>query len=115
MYQLMQILARAKEFEVLRVRPEEKQEIIMIFKHYWIFDEPPNMGFNKMDHDVADEGEFIIETPEKVIALISGYISQVHYEVYALVMDTNLVIQNAIRLARCMLEMAIKKNLAQMV
>jgi hypothetical protein len=34
----------------------------------------------------------VIETPEKVIALISGYISMVHYDVYALVMDTNIVI-----------------------
>jgi activating signal cointegrator complex subunit 3 len=38
----------------------------------------------------------------------------VQYETYALVMDTHLVIQNAIRLGRCMLEMAIKKNQASM-
>ena len=107
----MQILARAKEFEVLRVRPEEISELKMIYAHYWIFDEPPKLGVTRMDPH-ADDEEMIIETPEKVIALISGYIAQVHYEVYALVMDTNLVVQNAIRLARCMLEMAIKKNLA---
>lgn len=48
------------------------------------------------------------------MALLSGYIAQVHYDNYALVMDTHLVVQNAIRLGRCMLEMAIKKNQAQM-
>jgi activating signal cointegrator complex subunit 3 len=34
------------------------------------------------------------------------------YENYSLLIDTHLIVQNSIRLLRCMLEMAIKKNQA---
>lgn len=115
MYQLLKILAKAKEFDVIRIRPEEMLELKNVLQYYWVFDDAPDISFQKqgmMDLNLEDGP--IIEGEEKVIALISGYIAQMKYDNYSLVMDTHLIIQNGIRLARCMLEMAIKKNQAQM-
>jgi activating signal cointegrator complex subunit 3 len=44
MYDLLKILAMAKEFEVLRVRPEELPELRKVFERYWIFEDPPKIG-----------------------------------------------------------------------
>ena len=106
-------MAKAKEFEVIKVRPEEQKEIKDVLLYYWVFDEKPNITLEKtgfMDQNIDEEP--IIQSEEKVLALISGYIAQMKYENYSLLIDTHLVIQNSIRLLRCMLEMAIKKNQA---
>jgi|APCry1669189241_1035207.scaffolds.fasta_scaffold80153_2 hypothetical protein len=48
-------MAQAKEFDVLRVRPEELIELKKIFAHHWVFDERPQLGILRNDYDVADE------------------------------------------------------------
>ncbi|CAD8152858.1 unnamed protein product [Paramecium pentaurelia] len=108
-YQLLKIIAKAKEFEMIRVRPEETKELQKIYDEGWAFEEEPDIR-----SDSFDNPEGVIETQEKVIALISGYLAKMNFENYALIMDTNIIIQNTIRLLRCMLDMAIKKNQACM-
>lgn len=61
-------MSKAKEFEVIRVRPEEMKELANVLTNYWIFDEEP------IDINLNTEDE-LIETEEKVMALISGYIA----------------------------------------
>ena len=74
---MLRILAKAKEFEILRVRPEETQELKKVFLYYWIFDVKPNFNSqSKVGNEDLDEGDITIETEEKVMALISGYIAQ---------------------------------------
>jgi len=85
-----------------------------VLLYYWVFDERPNLSLEKtgqMDQNIDEEP--IIQSEEKVLALISGYIAQLKYENYSLLIDTHLVVQNSIRLLRCMLEMSIKKNQAE--
>ncbi|CAK75634.1 unnamed protein product (macronuclear) [Paramecium tetraurelia] len=105
-YQLLKIVAKAKEFEMIRVRPEETKELQKIYDEAWVFEDEPDIR--------GESSDSIIETQEKVIALISAYLIKMNFENYALTMDTNIIIQNAIRLLRCMLDMAIKKNQACM-
>jgi hypothetical protein len=56
-----------------------------------------------------DQGP-IIDTPQKVILLMQGYLRDVTYENFSLVNDTQYVIQNSIRLFRCLLDLCSKKN-----
>lgn len=57
----------------------------------------------------------IIETPQKVILLLQGYLRDVTYENFSLINDTQYVVQNTIRLLRCMLDLCSKKNQAENV
>ncbi len=56
-----------------------------------------------------------IETPQKVILLLQGYLRDVTYESFSLTNDTQYVVQNSIRLLRCMLDLCSKKNQADNV
>jgi hypothetical protein len=58
-----------------------------------------------------DEGP-LIDTPQKVMLLMQGYLRDVTYENFSLVNDTQYVIQNSIRLLRCLLDLCSKKNQA---
>lgn len=57
----------------------------------------------------------VIENEEKIVILISGYLSKYEFESFSLVIDSQYVIQNAIRIIRCMLEITSKKNMAFLV
>ena len=47
-----------------------------MFLYYWIFDVKPNFNSqSKVGNEELDEGDITIETEEKVMALISGYIA----------------------------------------
>ncbi len=58
-----------------------------------------------------DEGP-LIDTPQKVMLLMQGYLRDVTYENFSLINDTQYVIQNSIRLLRCLLDLCSKKNQA---
>jgi hypothetical protein len=58
-----------------------------------------------------DEGP-LIDTPQKVMLLMQGYLRDVTYENFSLVNDTQYVIQNSIRLLRCLVDLCSKKNQA---
>ena len=58
-----------------------------------------------------DEGP-LIDTPQKVMLLMQGYLRDVTYENFSLVNDTLYVIQNSIRLLRCLVDLCSKKNQA---
>jgi hypothetical protein len=40
-------MAKAKEFEVVKVRPEEQKEIKEVLLYYWVFDEKPNLTLER--------------------------------------------------------------------
>jgi hypothetical protein len=80
---------------------------------YWIFNEK----FKKMQYQGEkniEEG-VVIENEEKIVILISGYLSKYEFESFSLVIDSQYVIQNAIRIMRCILEITSKKNMAFLV
>lgn len=56
-----------------------------------------------------------IDTPQKVMLLMQGYLRDVTYDNFSLVNDTQYVIQNSIRLLRCLLDLCSKKNQAENV
>lgn len=57
----------------------------------------------------------IIDTPQKVILLLQGYLRDVTYENFSLVNDTQYIVQNSIRLLRCLLDLCSKKNQSENV
>ena len=61
-----------------------------------------------------DEGP-IIDTPQKVLLLLQGYLREITYKNFSLVNDTQYVVQNSIRLLRCMLDLCSKKSQAENV
>jgi len=110
---ILKIMASAKEFEVIKVRGEEFQEIKRILKEGWVFDQQLDLGTKQLsmkDKNITQEA--IIENKEKIIALISAYLGKIKFENFSLVSDSQFIVQNSIRLFRCMLEMCMKKNMA---
>lgn len=61
-----------------------------------------------------DDGP-IIDTPQKVLLLLQGYLRDLTYENFSLINDTQYVVQNSIRLLRCMLDLCSKKYQAENV
>lgn len=58
------------------MRPEETEELATVIKGYWIFDEQLEINIKKIcstDNTNADN-TMLIDTPEKILALISGYL-----------------------------------------
>ena len=51
-----------------------------------------------------------MDKDKKVIILIAGYVCRHKYEVNSLVSDSQFVIQNCIRLLRCLMDLFMKKN-----
>lgn len=81
---------------------------------FWIFDDK----FKKTKHFQGDkniEEGTVIENEEKIVILISGYLAKYEFESFSLVIDSQYVIQNAIRIMRCILEITSKKNMAFLV
>lgn len=58
------------------------------------------------------EGAYI-ETPQKVILLLQAYLIDYPFANFSLINDTQYVVQNSIRLLRCMLDLCTKKNQAE--
>lgn len=85
----------------------------------WILDEQPSFGLEKTRGMQSNSGNYeeepIIETPQKVLLLLQGYLQGLTYENYSLVNDTQFIVQNGIRLLRCMFDLCGRKNQAQNV
>lgn len=47
---------------------------------------------------------------QKILLLVWGYLNRQDYEVWSLHADTNYIIQNAQRILRCLLEIALRQN-----
>lgn len=73
-------------------------------------DEEPDFILKRDRTSVGIEEGALIETPQKVILLLQGYLRDVTYENFSLINDTQYVVQNSIRLLRCMLDLCSKKN-----
>ena len=112
-FKLLSIMARAKEFENLKVRDDENFELRKVLREYWIFEE--TFKTVKRPGDMNIEEGVVVENEEKILILISGYLQQYEFDCFSLVIDTQYVIQNSIRILRCLLEICFKKNLANLV
>lgn len=123
---LMAILAQASEFSNLQVRQDEFQELKEIEKESFFEDVNGNFtrmlklekeksgkvntgGVTDLRQQQEKEG---FDSYEKVMLLIQGYLSMLHYETYSLVADTNYIVQNGTRILRCIFEICLRKNLA---
>lgn len=82
---------------------------------YWFLDEDPDFILKRDKSSVNIEEGAYIETPQKVILLLQGYLRDITYENFSLINDTQFVVQNSIRLLRCMLDLCSKKNQAENV
>lgn len=78
----------------------------------WFLDEEPDFVL-KRDNTCQNlqEGAYI-ETPQKVILLLQAYLIDYPFVNFSLINDTQYVVQNSIRLLRCMLDLCTKKNQA---
>ena len=114
--QLLNILSECKEFESIKPRYEEMDELKTIATKYWILDDTPDFINNKKDQGSVNVSDGpIIGTPQKVLLLIQGYLRDLTYDNYSLINDTQYVVQNSIRLLRCMLDLCSKKYQAENV
>ena len=66
-------------------------------------------------YSVNIDDDPIIETPQKVLLLLQGYLREIAYKNFSLINDTQYVVQNSIRLLRCMLDLCSKKSQAENV
>ena len=57
----------------------------------------------------------MINAPQKVLLLLQGYFRDITYENSSLINDTQYIIQNSIRLLRCMFDLCSKKHQAENV
>jgi len=109
----MSIVSRAKEFENIKIRPEEMDELNRLQKNLFM-----TLGneYKKTSTDKnidTNPNEKVYDDYEKVFALIQGYLLHAEYESSSLVADTIYIVQNCLRILRCILDICIKKNMAQ--
>lgn len=45
-FEMLKIVAKAKEFDQIRLRPDELKDIKKIFDDYWVFDDLPGVTFD---------------------------------------------------------------------
>lgn len=91
------VLCSSSEFDQLKVRPEEVQEIDALRKHVHI----PIKGA-------------VEDTAGKVSVLLQGYLSQRRVMSFTLQSDTNYVVQNAGRICRALFEISLKRGWCSM-
>jgi activating signal cointegrator complex subunit 3 len=128
---LLAILAQASEFDQLQTRQEEIEELEKIRKRSE-FLEPVHPEFKKLmgamekkmnkkefetlkEEMVGDSGnkeERQVNSYEKVMLLVQGYLSMESYDNYSLVADTHYIVQNGTRILRCIYDICLKKNIA---
>jgi hypothetical protein len=109
--EILNILANCKEFESIAPRLEEMDELKSLLK-YWLLEEEPDFIAKKDRNSMNLDDGPMIDTPQKVMLLMQGYLRDVTYENFSLINDTQYVVQNSIRLLRCMLDLCSKKNQA---
>jgi hypothetical protein len=112
--QLLNILSNCKEFESISPRLEEMEELKDLTR-YWLLDEEPDFIMKKDRTSVNLDDGPMIDTPQKVLLLLQGYLREITYQNFSLINDTQYVIQNSIRLLRCMLDLCSKKSQAENV
>lgn len=111
--QLMQLVARAKEFEGIRVREEEQKELKEVIQDHWVFESTYKQKPKGPQDKNIEEG-IVIDTEEKILAIICAYMTNFEFQNFSLVVDGNYVGQNGVRILRCIFELSVKKNMAQL-
>lgn len=111
---ILNILSQCKEFESISPRLEEIEELKMLTR-YWLLEEEPDFVFKKDRTSANLEDGPLIDTPQKVLLLLQGYLREITFQNFSLVNDTQYVVQNSIRLLRCMLDLCSKKSQAENV
>jgi activating signal cointegrator complex subunit 3 len=92
----LHVLCSAAEFDQLKMRPEELQEI------------------DTLKHETVEEVKAAVEdTAGKVNVLLQAYVAQSRVQSFTLQSDTNYVAQNAGRISRALFEIALKRGWSQ--
>jgi activating signal cointegrator complex subunit 3 len=125
---LLAILAQASEFEFMQVRPDEMEELKTV-QRKCDFLEPVHAEYKKLMAKMEKKMESTkfkefkdemaesnneakqMESYEKVMILIQGYLSMESYDNYSLVADSHYIVQNGTRILRCLFEICLKKNI----
>lgn len=93
----LHVLCSSSEFDQLKIRPEELDEVDQL----------------KKLANVRIKGP-VEETAGKVSALLQGYLNQSKIQSFTLQSDTNYVAQNAGRIARALFEICLKRGWSTM-
>jgi activating signal cointegrator complex subunit 3 len=93
----LHVLCSSAEFDQLKVRPEELDEIDILKKNAKISIKGP-----------------VEETAGKVSALVQGYVEQTRMKSFTLQSDMNYVSQNAGRITRALFEICLKRGWSSM-
>lgn len=109
----MQLVARAKEFEAIRVREEEQKELKEVIESHWVFESTYKQKPKGPQDKNIEEG-IVIDTEEKILAIICAYMTNIEFANFSLTVDGNYIGQNSVRILRCIFELAVKKNMAQL-
>ena len=128
---LLAILAQASEFEQIQVRQEELGELEKVEKNHSFFEavhpefkkligtmkgKLDRKAFESFKEDVFEKDDAgdkrAMDSYQKVMTLIQGYLSMQSYDNYSLVADTHYIVQNGSRILRCIYEISLKKNIA---
>jgi len=120
---LLAVLAQASEFSNLQVRPEELDSLNRVKAETFLHEVDVDFKRlldkkNKEDDDRLQkfsgekDASNLVDSYEKVMLLIQGYLSMISYDPYSLVADTHYVVQNGTRILRCIFEICLRKNLA---
>jgi hypothetical protein len=115
---LMTVLSQASEFQQLQTRQEEKHELLEL-KDITFLKKADNQfltmiekGDDSLGVGKSTGDNLTMDNVEKVMLLVQGYLSMVQYSEYSLQADTNYIVQNGTRILRCILEICLRKNLA---
>jgi hypothetical protein len=88
---------------------------LKLLTKYWLLSEEPDFIMKRDRYSVNVDDGYVIDTPQKVVLLLQGYLRDVTYQNFSLINDTQYVVQNSIRLLRCMLDLCSKKSQAENV
>lgn len=67
---LFMIVAKSKEFENIRIREDETQEVKLILEKFWVFEEPLKKKQVRGPNEKNIEQGGVIENHEKVFPII---------------------------------------------
>lgn len=97
---LLYQMANSKEFEQLRVRPDEEQELLLLSREVCSFVQ-------------IDKSE-VLSSYGKVLILLESYLRNVAIKEFSLIADMGYVVQNGTRIMRALSELCLNMNFAEL-
>jgi activating signal cointegrator complex subunit 3 len=84
-----------------------------VIESHWVFESTYKQKPKGPQDKNIEEG-IVIDTEEKILAIICAYMTNIEFANFSLTVDGNYIGQNSVRILRCIFELAVKKNMAQL-